>query len=260
MFDQLHPDRKSALQAFNRLLDIMDDLREKCPWDRAQNFQSLRTLTIEEVYELAEAILDEDMDGICEEVGDLMLHLAFYAKLGEERNGFTMAEALERECEKLVRRHPHIYGDVDVADEEEVKANWEKIKKTEGKSSVLSGVPKSLPAMVKALRMQEKTGQVGFEWEEEGQAWEKVTEEMQEFRDALSRKASREEVEDEFGDILFSLVNVARYWKIDPESALERVNRKFKKRFEYIEQAAGERLQEMSLEEMDALWEESKSR
>lgn len=254
----LPPQREETLKAFNRLLDIMDDLRAKCPWDRKQTFESLRSLTIEEVYELGDAILDRDLQGVREEIGDLMLHLVFYAKLGEEEGVFTMAESLNEECEKLIRRHPHIYGNISVESEEEVKQNWEKIKKSEGKKSLLSGLPKSLPAMVKAMRMQEKTKQVGFEWPNERQAWGKVEEELAEFREVLDKGGSEEDLEEEFGDILFSLINVARYWKIDPESALERVNGKFKARFEYIEREAGDRMGQMSLEEMDALWTKAK--
>ena len=243
------------LDAFARLLTIMDELREQCPWDRKQTFQTLRNLTIEETYELADAILEEDIDGIKEEIGDLMLHMVFYAKIGDEQQSFDIADALNAICDKLIKRHPHIYGDVKVKDEEEVKKNWEQLKLQEGKKSVLAGVPKSLPAMVKAYRMQEKTKQVGFEWENAGQVWDKVEEEIQEFKETLEQDMSQERREEEFGDILFSLINYARFVKIDPETALERVNSKFKKRFEYIEAHAPKDLNDMTLAEMDLLWE-----
>ena len=246
------------LDAFARLLTIMDELREQCPWDRKQTFQTLRNLTIEETYELADAILEEDIEGIKEEIGDLMLHMVFYAKIGDEQQSFDIADALNAICDKLIKRHPHIYGDVKVKDEEEVKKNWEQLKLQEGKKSVLAGVPKSLPAMVKAYRMQEKTKQVGFEWENAGQVWDKVEEEIQEFKETLEQNMSQERREEEFGDILFSLINYARFVKIDPETALERVNIKFKKRFEYIEAHAPKDLNDMTLAEMDLLWEAAK--
>lgn len=247
------------LDAFARLLHIMDELREQCPWDRKQTFQSLRNLTIEETYELADAILDEDLPGIKEELGDLMLHLVFYAKIADERGAFDIADALNEVCDKLIKRHPHIYGDVVAKDEEAVKKNWEQLKLQEGKKSVLSGVPRSLPAMVKAYRMQEKTKQVGFEWENKEQVWEKVEEEMGEYRETMEKDMSTERREEEFGDLLFSLINYARFEGIDPETALERVNQKFKRRFEYIEAQAERPLTEMSLAEMDALWEKAKT-
>lgn len=246
------------LDAFARLLTIMDELREQCPWDRKQTFQTLRNLTIEETYELADAILEEDIQGIKEEIGDLMLHMVFYAKIGDEQQSFDIADALNAVCDKLIKRHPHIYGDVKVQDEEDVKRNWEQLKLQEGKKSVLAGVPKSLPAMVKAYRMQEKTKQVGFEWENAGQVWDKVEEEIQEFKETLEQDMSQERREEEFGDILFSLINYARFVKIDPETALERVNSKFKKRFEYIEAHAPKDLNDMTLAEMDLLWEAAK--
>lgn len=246
------------LDAFARLLTIMDELREQCPWDRKQTFQTLRNLTIEETYELADAILEEDIQGIKEEIGDLMLHMVFYAKIGDEQKSFDIADALNAVCDKLIKRHPHIYGDVKVQDEEDVKRNWEQLKLQEGKKSVLAGVPKSLPAMVKAYRMQEKTKQVGFEWENAGQVWDKVEEEIQEFKETLEQDMSQERREEEFGDILFSLINYARFVKIDPETALERVNAKFKKRFEYIEAHAPKDLNDMTLAEMDLLWEAAK--
>jgi len=246
------------LEAFARLLKIMDELREQCPWDRKQTFQSLRNLTIEETYELADAILDEDLPGIKEEIGDLMLHMVFYAKIASESGAWDIADALHAVCDKLIKRHPHIYGDLVVNSEEEVKKNWEQLKLQEGKKSVLSGVPRSLPAMVKAYRMQDKTKQVGFEWENSEQVWEKVEEEMAEFRETLQLNMSHEKREEEFGDVLFSLVNYARFVGIDPETALERVNQKFKRRFEYIEAKAPKDLREMTLAEMDALWNEAK--
>ncbi len=254
----LKPSMTKKLKAFQRLLTIMDELREQCPWDRKQTFQSLRNLTIEETYELADALLEEDLDEIKEEIGDLMLHLVFYARIADEKKAFDIADAINAVCEKLIKRHPHIYGDVVVENEEDVKKNWEQLKLREGKKSVLSGVPKSLPAMVKAYRMQEKTRQVGFEWENAEQVWDKVEEEMAEFKEAMSQQQSSQKVEEEFGDVLFSLINYARFQGIDPETALERVNRKFKKRFEYIEAHADRPLTEMSLAEMDALWEEAK--
>ena len=246
------------LDAFARLLNIMDELREQCPWDRKQTFQSLRNLTIEETYELADAILDEDLPEIKEEIGDLLLHMVFYAKIADEKGAFDIADALNTVCEKLIKRHPHIYGDVQADDEETVKKNWEQLKLQEGKKSVLAGVPRSLPAMVKAYRMQEKTKQVGFEWENKAQVWDKVVEEMEEFREASEQGMSQEKKEEEFGDVLFSLINYARFEGIDPETALERINQKFKQRFEYIEAHADRALTEMSLEEMDALWNEAK--
>ena len=250
---------QAKLDAFARLLGIMDDLREKCPWDRKQTLESLRNLTIEETYELADAILDQDLEGVKEEIGDLMLHMVFYARIGDEKGAFDIADALNAVCDKLIKRHPHIYGDLQVADDEEVKRNWEQLKLQEGKKSVLAGVPNSLPAMVKAYRMQEKTKQVGFEWENSEQVWDKVREEMEEFHEAVALDHSREKQEEEFGDVLFSLVNFARFHGIDPETALERVNQKFKKRFEYIEANATKDLREMTLEEMDVLWNQAKT-
>ena len=249
---------QDKLEAFGRLLTIMDELREQCPWDRKQTFQSLRNLTIEETYELADAILEEDMEEIKEEIGDLMLHMVFYSKIAEEKKAFHVGDAIHAVCDKLIKRHPHIYGDLEVKDEEDVKRNWEQIKLQEGKKSVLAGVPKSLPAMVKAYRMQEKTKQVGFEWENAEQVWEKVEEEMGEFRECLTQDLSAEKKEEEFGDVLFSLVNYARFQGIDPETALERVNQKFKKRFEFIEANAPRDLNDMTLQEMDLLWNQAK--
>ena len=249
---------QDKLDAFKRLLIIMDELREQCPWDRKQTMESLRNLTIEETYELADAILDNDMQEIKEEIGDVMLHMVFYSKIASETGDFDIADSLNAVCEKLINRHPHIYDDVHVEDEEEVKRNWEQLKLKEGKKSVLSGVPKSLPAMVKAYRMQDKTAQVGFEWENAEQVWKKVEEEMQEFKEVVD--VDPEKMEDEFGDIMFSLINYARFKGIDPETALEKVNRKFKNRFEYIEAQATKPLSDMSLDEMDKLWNEAKSK
>ena len=248
-------DNKS--KAFVRLLGIMDDLREKCPWDRKQTMESLRNLTIEETYELADAILENDMDGVKEELGDLMLHMVFYAKIADEEKAFDIADVMNDVCEKLISRHPHIYGDVVADNEEQVKKNWEQLKMKEGKKSVLGGVPKSLPAMVKAYRMQDKTAQVGFEWDELDQVWEKVEEEIAELKEAIESK-DQSKIEEEYGDVLFSLINYGRYLKLDPETALERINKKFKSRFEYIEKNAPKPLVEMSLNEMDQLWEKSK--
>ncbi len=250
--------KQEKLDAFARLLQIMDELREQCPWDRKQTLQSLRNLTIEETYELADAILDDNLEDVKEEIGDLLLHMVFYARIASEQGAFDIADALNAICDKLINRHPHIYSDVKVENEEDVKRNWEKLKLQEGKKSVLAGVPTSLPAMVKAYRMQEKTKQVGFEWENSEQVWEKVEEEIGEFKEAVAEGMTPQRIEEEFGDVLFSLVNYARFQNIDPETALERVNQKFKKRFEYIEAHAPKDLQEMTLAEMDALWNEAK--
>ena len=248
-------DNKS--KAFVRLLGIMDDLREKCPWDRKQTMESLRNLTIEETYELADAILENDLPGVKEELGDLMLHMVFYAKIADEQKAFDIADVLNDVCEKLINRHPHIYGDVVADNEEQVKKNWEQLKLQEGKKSVLGGVPKSLPAMVKAYRMQEKTAQVGFEWDELDQVWEKVEEEIAELKEAIELK-DQSKISEEYGDVMFSLINYGRFLKLDPETALERINKKFKNRFEFIEKHAPKPLTEMSLAEMDELWEKSK--
>ena len=246
-----------STEAFQRLLTIMDELREQCPWDRKQTFQSLRNLTIEEVYELADALLEENLTDIKEEVGDVMLHLVFYAKIASEKDAWNIADAINAVCDKLINRHPHIYGDVEVSGEEEVKKNWEQLKLKEGKKSVLSGVPKSLPAMVKAYRMQEKTATVGFEWDTTDQVLDKVNEELQELEEARL-SGDQDHIEEEFGDVLFSLVNYARYLNIDPETALERINKKFKSRFEYIEKQATQPLEDMTLEQMDELWNTAK--
>lgn len=252
---------QDKLKAFERLLNIMDDLREKCPWDRKQSMESLRHLTIEETYELSDAIIEGDIEEVKKELGDLMLHLVFYSKIGEEKNAFNVADVLNGICDKLIHRHPHIYGDVEVKNEEEVKANWEKIKLKEGKGkkSVLEGVPKSLPALVKAIRIQDKARGVGFDWDNETQVFEKVKEEIEELTLEVQNKSNK--VEEEFGDVLFSLINYARFIGVNPEDALERTNKKFIKRFQYLEQASesdGKIMGEMSLEEMDKYWEESK--
>jgi XTP/dITP diphosphohydrolase len=252
--------REIQLQSFSRLLDIMDDLRAKCPWDIKQTMQSLRHLTIEETYELGDAILDNDLQEIKKELGDVLLHIVFYSKIGSETKDFDIADVCNEICEKLIYRHPHIYGDVVVADEEEVKRNWEKLKLKEGRKSVLEGVPKSLPALVKASRIQDKVKGVGFDWEEPEQVWEKVQEELQEFRDEIEA-GDQEKMEAEFGDVLFSMINYARFLKINPEDALERTNKKFIKRFQYLESKAeelGKSLSDMSLAEMDVFWEEAK--
>jgi len=251
---------QAAAEAFANLLGIMDRLRAECPWDMKQTFTSLRNLTIEEVYELADAILENNLNDIEEEIGDLLLHMVFYSKIGSEEGAFDMKSVIEKISEKLIKRHPHIYGTVSVENEEDVKKNWEQLKLKEGKKSVLSGVPNSLPAMVKAYRMQEKTAQVGFEWEDKAQVWEKVKEEINELEVVLQNEEEQYRKEEEFGDVIFSLINYARFEKIDPETALERINKKFKFRFEYIEAHASKDLSEMTLTEMDALWNEAKSK
>ena len=248
------------LKAFEELLKIMDDLRSQCPWDMKQDIHSLRTLSLEEVYELADAIMDEDWSAIEEELGDIMLHIVFYAKIGAEKGKFDIATIIEKLNKKMINRHPHIYGEIQVDTTEEVKKNWEQIKKQEGKKSVLSGVPKSLPALIKAYRMQDKTAQVGFEWDTKEQVWDKVVEEIGELNEEVMNNAPKERLEDEFGDILFALVNYARFIGVDPETALERTNQKFKSRFEYIEDNAPKPLEEMTLQEMDALWNNAKDR
>lgn len=253
--------RTEQLEAFDRLLTIMDELRTQCPWDKKQTMETLRPLTIEETYELADAILDQNLDDVKGELGDLLLHIVFYAKIGSETNAFDIADVLNGICEKLIHRHPHIYGDISVENEEEVKQNWEKIKLKEGKTSVLQGVPKSLPALVKATRIQEKVAGVGFDWETPQQVFEKVEEELEEFKAEVKAK-NLDAIESEFGDILFSLINYARFLNINPENALERTNKKFIKRFQYLEQQAKLKkrsLTEMSLDEMEVLWEDAKN-
>lgn len=248
-------------KAFERLVTIMDELREKCPWDKKQTIHTLRQLTIEETYELADAITGSDWKGIKEELGDLMLHMVFYAKIGTEQQQFDLASVLNGVCDKLIARHPHIYADVQVNNEEDVKRNWEKLKLKEGKTSVLGGVPRSLPSMVKAMRLQEKAKQVGFEWDNKEQVWDKVEEEQKELFEAI-REGDQDKIEDELGDVFFSLVNFARFLQVDAENALERTNKKFISRFTRMEKAAqeqGRQLHDMTLEEMDDLWNLIKS-
>lgn len=261
VFDQ----QQHPAQAFERLLAIMDDLRNQCPWDKKQTLETLRHLTIEETYELSDAILEGDMVEIRKELGDLMLHLVFYAKIGSETNDFNITDVLNGICEKLINRHPHIYSDAVAETEEQVKQNWEKIKLKEGNKSVLGGVPSSLPALVKASRIQEKARGVGFDFEEKEQVWEKVEEELQEFKDEFNvadgKEIDKEKAEGEFGDLLFSLINYARFIGINPEDALEKTNRKFIKRFQYLESKAsgmGKDLKDMTLAEMDIFWNEAK--
>jgi XTP/dITP diphosphohydrolase len=247
------------LVAFERLLNIMDELREKCPWDKKQTMQSLRHLTIEETYELTEAILENDIEEVKNELGDVMLHLVFYAKIASETNSFDITDVLNSICDKLIHRHPHIYGDVEVADEEEVKANWEKLKLKEGKTSVLEGVPKALPALVKAIRIQDKARGIGFDWDNKDQVWEKVKEEIDELKIEIDNKSDK--IEDEFGDVLFSLINYGRFLNLNPEDALEKTNKKFIKRFQYMEtetKKEGKILSDMSLTEMDVYWNKAK--
>lgn len=258
--------RKQQLEAFDRLLTIMDELRELCPWDKKQTIESLRHLTIEETFELSDAILENDMEEIKKELGDILLHIVFYAKIGDEKKAFDIKTVIDSLCEKLIRRHPHIYGDTIATDEEAVKQNWEKIKlKEKGNTSVLGGVPKSLPALIKSMRIQEKARGVGFDWEEKNQVWEKVEEEMQEFKAEFNvsdeQEIDREKATGEFGDLLFSLINYARFIEINPEEALEKTNLKFIKRFQYLESAAknsGKKIEDMTLAEMDVYWEEAK--
>lgn len=248
------------LQAFQRLLDIMDDLREKCPWDKKQTLESIRHLTIEEVYELSDAILDRDMEEVRKELGDIMLHLVFYSKIASETNEFDITDVLNGICEKLIARHPHIYGDVEAADEETVKANWEKLKMKEGKESVLEGVPRSLPSLVKASRIQDKARGVGFDWDHAEQVRQKVHEELDELEEEV--RSGSEKVSDEFGDVMFSMINYARFIGVDPDEALERTNKKFIQRFQYLENEAKKKnkaLADMSLQEMDVFWEEAKT-
>jgi len=254
-------DKAIQLKAFERLLIIMDELREQCPWDKKQTLESLRHLTIEEVYELGDAILDNDLEEVKKELGDVLLHIVFYARIGSETNNFDIADVCNSISDKLVSRHPHIYGDVVVKDEAEVKRNWEQLKLKEGKSSVLEGVPKSLPAMVKANRIQDKVAGVGFDWEHPEQVFEKVEEELAELKVEIA-KGDAEAIESEFGDVLFSMINYARFLKVNPENALERTNKKFIKRFQYLESKAkdlNKSLKDMTLSEMDVFWEEAKS-
>lgn len=257
--------RQAKLDAFDRLLTIMDELRENCPWDKKQTMESLRHLTIEETYELSDAILDGEMNEVKKELGDLMLHNVFYARIAAEKKAFDMADVLNSICDKLIERHPHVYGDVVAENEEVVKANWEKLKLKHGNKSVLEGVPASLPALVKAIRIQDKARGIGFDWEHKGQVWEKIEEEMNEFKTEFNFKSGAEidttKVVNEFGDLLFSLVNYARFINIDPEEALERTNKKFINRFQYLESESardGKVLGEMTLQEMDLYWEKAK--
>ena len=259
------PQRMEKLMAFDRLLTIMDELREQCPWDKKQTMDTLRHLTIEETYELSDAILEKNLPEVKKEIGDVMLHLVFYSRIASETGDFDIADVLNGICDKLIARHPHIYGDVKVENAEQVKQNWEQLKLKEGNKSVLSGVPQSLPALVKAMRIQEKARAVGFDWEEKSQVWAKVEEEMQEFKELFDAETQQvidaEKAEAEFGDLLFSLVNYARFIDLNPETALERTNKKFIKRFQYLEDKAREnglQLQEMTLAEMDIFWNEAK--
>lgn len=252
--------REKQLKAFDRLLTIMDELRAQCPWDKKQTLQSLRHLTIEETYELGDAILDNDLQEVKRELGDLLLHIVFYSKIGSETNDFDIADVANTICDKLINRHPHIYGDINVENEEQVKQNWEEIKLKEGKKSVLEGVPNSLPALVKASRIQDKVAGVGFDWERPEQVWEKVQEELSELTTEI-KNGDIDRIESEFGDVMFSMVNYARFLKINSEDALERTNKKFIKRFTYLENKAkimNKSLKDMSLEEMDVFWEEAK--
>ena len=253
--------RATKLQAFDRLLTIMDELREQCPWDQKQTMETLRPLTIEETYELGDAILDADLNEVKGELGDLLLHIVFYAKIGSETNDFDILDVINGICEKLIHRHRHIYSDVEVKDEAEVKQNWENLKLKEGKKSVLEGVPKSLPALVKASRIQEKVAGVGFDWEHSAQVWDKVEEEIGELKEEIKNN-NQDAIEDEFGDVLFSLINYARFLNINPDNALERTNKKFVKRFKYLEKKAKglqKSLSDMTLAEMDVYWEEAKN-
>jgi XTP/dITP diphosphohydrolase len=248
-------------EAFGRLLLIMDELREKCPWDMKQTMESLRHLSIEETFELSDAIMQGEMSEIKKELGDVLLHIVFYARIASETGSFDISEVIDSLCEKLIRRHPHIYGDTQVANEEEVKSNWEKIKMQEGNRSALSGVPRSLPAMIKALRIQEKARGVGFDWEQPEQVWEKVLEELNEFSVEVE-KENHQKMEEEFGDLLFALVNFSRFKNINPEDALEKTNRKFIHRFTHLEEEAakaGKKLEDMTLAEMDVYWNQAKS-
>ena len=253
--------KETKLKAFSRLLNIMDDLREQCPWDKKQTFESLRHLTIEETYELGDAILKNDLLEIKKELGDLLLHIIFYAKLGSEKNAFDIADVANEICDKLIHRHPHIYGSISVEDEHEVKKNWEKMKLKEGKKSVLEGVPNTLPALVKSQRVQEKAAGVGFDWDNKKQVWDKFKEELKELDQALDSK-KEDAIEDEFGDVLFSLINYARFIKVNPESALERTNKKFIKRFQHIESMAkksNRSIENLTLVEMESYWKQAKN-
>ncbi|MFP3860472.1 MAG: nucleoside triphosphate pyrophosphohydrolase [Bacteroidales bacterium] len=251
---------KKELEAFDKLLQILGELREKCPWDRKQTMTSLRNLTIEETYELADAIISEDMEEIRKELGDLLLHIVFYAKIAEEKEEFDITDVIHSLCNKLVERHPHVFGDTKVQDDKEVEENWEQIKMNEGYKSILSGVPNSLPAMIKANRIQQKVRGVGFDWDKREQIWDKVKEELSELKDEVNN-SDHEKMEAEFGDLLFSLINAARLYDIDPETALEKTNHKFIKRFKFLEEQTlnkGLKLTDMNLYEMNVIWEEAK--
>jgi XTP/dITP diphosphohydrolase len=253
--------KEKKLEAFGRLLDIMDELREKCPWDKEQSFESLRNLTIEETYELADAILEKDMNGIRKEMGDILLHIVFYAKIGSETGNFDIADVCDSLSEKLIFRHPHVFGDAKVKDSTNVLENWEDLKIKEGNKTVLGGVPPSLPAMIKANRIQDKVRAVGFDWDEKEQIWDKVNEELNELKYEIE-EGVQEKIEDEFGDLFFSIINAARLYQVDPETALERTNKKFIKRFNYLEQETlhkGKSLREMNLDEMNIIWEQAKA-
>jgi XTP/dITP diphosphohydrolase len=253
--------KATKLEAFDRLLNIMDDLRAHCPWDQKQTFESLRHLTIEETYELGDAILDRNLSEIKKELGDLLLHIVFYAKLGSEEKAFDIADVANDICEKLIHRHPHIYGSVSVKDADQVKRNWETLKLKEGKKSVLEGVPNGLPALIKAQRMQEKAAGVGFDWNDKKQVWGKFNEELNELNQALNSN-EKDAIEDEFGDVLFSLINYARFIKVNPESALERTNKKFLQRFQFIEVQAKKQdrsIEDLTLSEMESFWQEAKN-
>lgn len=255
------PHMRPELEAFERLVTIISELRTQCPWDRKQTLESLRYLTIEETYELSDAILDRDLEEVKKELGDLIMHVVFYSQIGFEMGEFSITDVLNSVSDKLVHRHPHVYGDVDVNDAEEVKRNWEKIKLKEGKKSVLEGVPKSLPAMVKANRIQEKARGVGFDWDQQSQVWAKLQEELSELQHEVESGAGAEKIEDEFGDVLFSMINYSRFIGVNPEDALERTNKKFIQRFQYLEKRAaemGKEISSMSLDEMEALWQEAK--
>ena len=253
---------RPELEAFERLVRIISELRVGCPWDRKQTLESLRYLTIEETYELSYAIIDKDLEEIKKELGDLVMHVVFYAQIASEQRAFTITDVLNSVCDKLVNRHPHIYGDVVVENEEDVKRNWEQIKLKEGKKSVLEGVPKSLPAMVKANRIQEKARGVGFDWDDQHQVWEKLKEELAELQHEVDQQSAHEKIEDEFGDVLFSMINYARFIGVNPEDALERTNKKFIQRFQYLEKkanASNKKLADMTLDEMEAIWQEAKT-
>lgn len=253
---------RPELEAFERLVRIISELRLQCPWDKKQTLESLRYLTIEETFELSDAIIDNDLDEVKKELGDLIMHVVFYAQIGSEKQAFNIYDVLNSVCDKLVRRHPHIYGDVTVENEDDVKRNWEQIKLKEGKKSVLEGVPKSLPALVKAARIQEKARGIGFDWDEQVQVWNKVNEELQELQHEVEQGASKNKIEDEFGDVLFSMINYARFINVNPEDALERTNKKFIKRFQFLEQQAakaGKELASMDLKEMEEIWQRAKT-